>query len=370
MIDVKLKGVNRTSKKLASGEVKYYYYHRATDTRLRGEPGSFEFLSTYAEAEAQVQVKSMNRNQGTLKELIQRYMESPMYREIMPRTRQDYQRQIIKIEDAFGDTPIEVLNDPRVRADFLDWRDQLATKSKKQADYAVTVLGRILAWSMDRGLIIHNYAARPGKLYRSDRASIIWSDADVSAFMACARPELQLAMVLARDTGQRQGDLLRLTWAAYDGSYIRVTQSKTGAKVEVPVTQELKALLDAVKRARAGMAVEATTILTRADGRSWKVDNFRHKWRETTLIAELDGKRFQDLRGTTVTALADAGCTPIQIASITGHSIRSVESILEHYVARTRTQANAAIHMLENAKRTKTANQTANQKTSREKIND
>lgn len=360
MIDVKLKGINTVRKRLASGEIRTYYFHRATNTRLHGEPYSPEFLQKYAEAEKRVQNhKSVHRNDGTLKSLIQRYMESPMYRDKSPRTRKDYQRQIVKIEEAFGEMPIEVLSDQHIRSDFLDWRDKLAQSSKKQADYAITVLGRVLAWSVDRGLIAQNYAARPGKLYKSDRASIVWSDADIAAFIAVASPELQLALIMGRDTGQRQGDLLRLLWSAYDGEYIHLTQSKTAAKVEVPVTRELKAMLDDVKRSRTNLTVQAPTILTRPDGRAWKADNFRHHWRAATLAAGLDGKRFQDLRGTTVTALADAGCTPIQIASITGHSIRSVESILEHYLARTRTQADAAIHKLETAK---TANQIANRK--------
>ena len=358
MIDLKLKGINKVRKRLASGKVKTYYFRRATDTALGSDPNSVEFLRKYTEAEEKHQNhKSVDRNDGTLKSLIQRYVQSPMYLDKSPRTRKDYQRQIVKIEDAFGHTPIEVLNDPRIRSDFLDWRDKLAKSSKKQADYAITVLGCILAWSMDRGLIVHNYAARPKKLYRSDRASIVWSGADISAFMTVASPELQLALILGRDTGQRQGDLLRLLWSAYDGEYIRLTQSKTGSKVEVPVTRELKAMLDEVRRSRAKLSVQAPTILTRPDGRAWKADNFRHHWRAATLAAGLDGKRFQDLRGTTVTALADAGCTPIHIASITGHSIRSVESILEHYLARTRTQADAAIHKLETARN---ANQVTN----------
>lgn len=364
MIDIKLKGVNRVSKKLASGEIKYYYYHRAAERSLKGKFGSAEFLQSYAEAEKSI--TSKNRNRGTVKELIQRYMESPAYRDISPRTRQDYQRQIVKIEEAFGDMRIAVLNDHRVRTDFLDWRDRLAKTSKKQADYAITVLGRVLAWSMDRGLIAHNYAARPGKLYQSDRASIVWSDTDIKAFMKHASDEMKLAMVLACETGQRQGDLLRLKWSAYDGQRIRLTQSKTNSTVDIPATEELRALLDHVKQSRAGKSISAMTILTRPDGQPWKVDNFRHHWRKTTLAAGVDGKRFQDLRGTTITALADAGCTPIQIAAITGHSIRSVESILEHYVARSRAQADAAIHMLENAKRTKLQTIAANRGKSRD----
>ena len=38
---------------------------------------------------------------------------------------------------------------------------------------------------------------------------------------------------------------------------------------------------------------------------------------------------FHDLRGTAVTLLSEAGCTPQQIATITGHSLKTVHRILE-----------------------------------------
>jgi integrase len=38
---------------------------------------------------------------------------------------------------------------------------------------------------------------------------------------------------------------------------------------------------------------------------------------------------FHDLRGTAVTRLALSGCTVVEIAAITGHSLRDVESILD-----------------------------------------
>jgi integrase len=40
---------------------------------------------------------------------------------------------------------------------------------------------------------------------------------------------MDLPLLLALWTGQRQGDLLRLPWSAYDGEHIRLRQSKTGA---------------------------------------------------------------------------------------------------------------------------------------------
>ncbi len=180
-------------------------------------------------------------------------------------------------------------------------------------------------------------------------------------FSTKATPEIAFALILARDTGQRQGDLLKLTWADFDGKYINVIQSKGKVKVSIPATQELKRILRQVRAKRKKIKVEATTILTRPDGQPWKADHFRHEWRRITKEAGLDGLTFNDLRGTTVTALADADCTIPQISAITGHSPKSAEIIIGRYLARTPTQADAAMIKLENARRTNSTNRSANQ---------
>ena len=57
---------------------------------------------------------------------------------------------------------------------------------------------------------------------------------------------------------------------------------------------------------------------------------------------------FNDLRGTAVTRIALVGCTEAQIASITGHSLRDVRSILDaHYLHRDVELARTAITKLE-----------------------
>src|SRR5690554_5505550 len=66
-----------------------------------------------------------------------------------------------------------------------------------------------------------------------------------SRFVQQSPPErIRLAYMLAVYTGQRQGDLLRLTWNNYDGHRIRLKQSKGGQKVSIPVAAPLKAALD------------------------------------------------------------------------------------------------------------------------------
>ena len=42
------------------------------------------------------------------------------------------------------------------------------------ADYAWSILRRVLSWAYDRGKIDINHAIKPGRLYDSDRSDLIW----------------------------------------------------------------------------------------------------------------------------------------------------------------------------------------------------
>ena len=53
----------------------------------------------------------------------------------------------------------------------MAWRDKIAaTSGRRQADYAWTVLARVLSWSVNRGLIGTNPCERGGRLYRGGDA--------------------------------------------------------------------------------------------------------------------------------------------------------------------------------------------------------
>ena len=107
-------------------------------------------------------------------------------------------------------------------------------------------------------------------------------DTHIAAFMAVASEPLQRALVLALETGQRQGDLLRLPWSAYDGTWIRLRQSKTGRRVNIPVTRRLRAVLDNSKRT-------ATVILTNKRGIAWTKNAFGKAWRDACRKAKITG---------------------------------------------------------------------------------
>jgi integrase len=203
------------------------------------------------------------------------------------------------------------------------------------------VLALVLSWSKDRGHIDINPCERGGRLYRGSRAEKIWTDEDEAQFLKAAPSHLHLPLFLGLWTGQRQGDLLRLPWSAYDGAYIRLKQSKGGVRVVIPIGAPLKRTLDAaVKR--------SPIIMTTMDGNPWTPDGFRASWRKACKRAAVVGVTFNDLRGTAVTRLALAGCTEPEIATISGHSLRDVRSILDaHYLHRDQALAESAIRKLE-----------------------
>ena len=184
---------------------------------------------------------------------------------------------------------------------------------------------------------------RVERLYHADRSEKIWEETHLATFLAVASEPLQRALVLALETGQRQGDLLTLPWSAYDGQWIRLRQSKTGRRVNIPVTRRLRAVLDNSKRT-------ATVILTNKRGMAWAPNAFRKAWGDATRKAGIVDRTFHDLRGTAVTRLAEAECSAAEIASITGHSMRDVGAILDQYLARTGKIALAAIAKLERGK--------------------
>jgi integrase len=167
-----------------------------------------------------------------------------------------------------GCFPTGALSDRRARDEFLTWRDKLAQSSLRQAEYTLVVFAAILAWAKNRGKIPVNPLERIGRIYNGNRAEIIWRDEDEAAFMRVASAPMRLAMMLALWTGQRQGDLLRLTWAAYDGAWIRIAQSKTGVRLSIPVGKPLRDVLDLAKR-------QSPFILANSDGAPWTPDGFR-----------------------------------------------------------------------------------------------
>lgn len=332
-----LKGIARTWKTLSDGSRCRYIYAWRGGPLLRDEDGTPlqdgdpRLVKAYADAIASHRVVQAD----TLDTLIDEFMRSSEYTTKSDKSRKGYDLYIRRLRDyRFGKAGLPLtelstraIQEPNARGLFKAWRDTMADKPRT-ADYAWVTLARILSVAKDNGRILVNVCERGGRLYTADRAEKIWTSDDIQAIMQNASEPLRMAFLMALWTGQREGDLLRVPWSAYDGKRIRIRQGKTGARVSVPVGQPLKVALDAAAQSK-----KTTTILANTRGRSWTEDGFRASWGKACRSAGIEGLTFHDIRGTAVTRLALAGCSTSQIASITGHALKDVEHILDaHYL--------------------------------------
>ena len=268
-----------------------YWYAWKGGPRLRGEPRTPDFVTSYHEAhEAKIAAP-----EGALVSLTRYFEEVSELTDLAERTKADYRKHIAAIEKDFGDLPLAALDDKRTRGVFKDWRDRLAKKSKRQADYAGVVPARILSVAKDRG---KNPCEKGGRLYHGSRRDMVWSLDDEKAYLDAAPAHMRLP----------------------------------------PLLWPLKAALDgAAKQKRSPL------ILTTKSGRAWTEDGFRASWRKVCTNAGIDGLTFHDLRGTAVTRLAIAKCTEAEIAIFTGLSLAGVrENLDRHYLNRDPAIADSA----------------------------
>ncbi|HEV7305250.1 tyrosine-type recombinase/integrase [Ensifer sp.] len=90
-------------------------------------------------------------------------------------------------------------------------------------------------------------------------------------FRAKAKSHMLLAFEMAIHTGQRQGDLLSLTWKQYDGTHLSFEQGKTKKRVRVKVHTKLKAMIDDLPK-------DKMRIMNNSRGRPWTKDGFKTSW--------------------------------------------------------------------------------------------
>ena len=149
VVRAKIDGVFPTYKNLKDGTRRRYWYHRATGKRLHGEPGSPEFVSDVAAAGKLMR----DRLAGTVNNFIRSYTLSIEFEQrLAPSTQAEYKRMLTKAEPEFGNMPIAALDDPRVRRDFLNWREKVARASgEREADNRLSAISAMLSWAVDRG---------------------------------------------------------------------------------------------------------------------------------------------------------------------------------------------------------------------------
>jgi integrase len=322
MVKVELRGIAKTR---AKGRT--YYYAWRGGPRLRGEPGSPEFIASYNDAVAEQRTPDKSR----LRAVIVAYKASDDYKALADTTKRNWATWLDRVGNYFGDLRIAQFDRPeKIRPVIRRWRSQWADKPRT-ADYAMQVLSRVLSHAVELGKIAGNPCEGIKQLYAGDRREIIWTVADIAQLKKACSAEIAHAVDLAATTGLRLSDLLRLSWSHIGDDAITVATGKSKGRREaiIPLYDELNAVLASIPK-------RSTTLLTSSKRRPWTADGFGSSFNKAKIDAGMNERdlHFHDLRGTAATKFYTAGLSERVIAEIMGWEEDYVAKIIRRYVGR------------------------------------
>lgn len=297
-----------TATKVIKGRTYQYFRKDGRYIRLPDDPGSEEYDKAYWRL---MRGGDLNERKTSWNNLILLYKKSAHWSDLHPSTRKSYNRYLEYMRERAG--KLDTQKFQRKHAILIQ---QANSDRPRTANYILQVLSVLLEFSIDLGWRTDNPAKGVRKL-KEGGGHAPWPEWAMSAFRAHATPEARLLFELALGTGQRAGDLITMKWSDFDGQGIYVSQNKTGAKIWVPCTDELLAVLNATERRGIFIVTGPTCAPLTYSGAAQRMTRISKKAKTTAY--SLHGLRYS-----AASKLAELGATDAQIAAITGHKARSM----------------------------------------------
>jgi integrase len=205
-----------------------------------------------------------------------------------------------------------------------------AGASKTTVNRELATLSHLLSMALEWGWI-DRISVRPKKFTEDNGRIVTLTDAELDRLLqaAIAGPDcdLWLFIAIARATGMRHSEILRMKWQNCDLASRRIylPQAKAGARVQ-PITITLA---DILKHERAGREDQEGWIFpARARSNRGHLKSFERSFRRAVIKVGLDPKIVTPhvLRHTAITKLVQSGADLITIMAISGHrSLRMVQ---------------------------------------------
>ena len=314
----------------------YYYYHPGRGTKhaakpvaLPHDPHSPEFWKAL-----ETLTGEPTNEQGTIADLIARYLDSPEFAEKSEATHESYRIYLSRLGGRIGQFPARDIR-PR---HIMELRDRYAD-TPAAANQLVKVAGALFVWGIPRDFAADNPCRNIPALKTGD-GHMPWPDWAFVMMRESFRDEVRVACELALYTGQRQGDVLRMRLSDFEDDGVIVRQSKTGKRLWIPIHEDLYPVVDEC-RTRGNLY-----LVSRKDGQPFKSGRFQSIFANETKKPihrrfRDEKVRFHGLRKSATVKLRESGCSTGQIQAVTGMSL----AMVEHYSrgADQRTMARDAI---------------------------
>jgi integrase len=323
---------------IVSGGREYFYFQKGRRTksagprhRLPGTPHSVEFWGAYRSF-----MGSELPTGKAFDDLIAAYKLSPEFTRRSDATQRDYARYLKIISSAWGDLLVASLRPKHV----IHLRDAWA-ETPVAANHLLSVLKTVINWGIPREFSETNPCVYVPKLETDAQGARPWPSWAYELIEKHAREDIRRAVLLARYTGQRQSDVLRMGPDDIEEGGLNVRQQKTGKKLWVPLHRDLIP-------AMAGW--DSSPFVETPRGESYTADRFRAAWTRlmnNTPVGRIraEGFTFHGLRASSVEKLREAGCGDREIEAITGMSVAMITRYSRF--ANQKSLAKSAIRRLE-----------------------
>jgi integrase len=295
-----------------AGDRERLYYEEPGKARipLRGPVGSPAFLADYEAATKAAPLPKQERTQPyTLAALVHAYEFSQHFRTEIRSSTQEGQRRIMKrLVDAFGAGDVRTMRKGDVAAivESLSGGPCSSRNLLKVLSQLLKLAVR-LEWRDDNPV-------RDMERPKAKGTRHCWSDTEIAAFKEHwpVGTRQRLALDLLLFTGQRKGDIVRLTHENLRGGRLRITQEKTGVEVDAPLAAELRASI-------AATPTGLTAVLVSSWGRPYGSKAFCGVFKDWTRAAGLpDHCSAHGLRKAFARTMAENGATAHEIMAAGG----------------------------------------------------
>ena len=283
------------------------------------------------------------------------YFESWLKRrkgEVAPASYSSYSSRVTHFQTWLGDFARRPLAEIEARH-FIQYRDELAGRlSPSTSNIGIKILRCVFEDARREGFIAENPAKDCGMLKKEAGGTRRpFTVSELQSILAAADEEWRSMILFGLYTGQRLGDIARLSWANVDlqAQEIQLRTAKTGRMVRIPIA---KPLLDHLENFRAGddpkqplhpraaaLAAVNGSTLSRQFGELLASVGLTPKRTHVTSEGENKGRAarraaseisFHSLRHTATSLMKNAGVSPAVVMDIIGHESKEISAHYTH----------------------------------------
>jgi len=275
-----------------------------------GSPEFMEAYKAYSEARPAPLSKPTTHGTGTFGGLIASYYETVDFANLKPSSKRAYRYALEPLKKEHGHRASHDM--PRDKIQKII--EGIGARAPGMANFTQSVLQKVFAGAVERGQIKVSPLAHKLTAYKGGSRHT-WSDEEMALFEARwpigTRERLIYALLFF--TGQRGGDVVRMSRRDIVKGRIKVKQDKTGTELEIPIHPDLEVVLKATPS-------KGLSLIGDEMGRPIQRARLTFLMRRAIKQAGLDPRcKPHGLRKAVLRVMAENGASARQLASVSGH---------------------------------------------------